>query len=216
MRKKKYMRREISILSFVLVSFLMALVVPGALYGQATATPEGITGFVHDTSHAVIPGATITVKNTATGVVTITHTSGTGVFSFPNLTVGTYNVTVSKQGFKTVQRLNVRLLLGTTPNLDILLPVGSLTQTVTVSATSAPVLDTTSTATGTTEVSNDVVNLPVLIEYGNRTPLSFIQTMGGVAYSIGYLGYNPIIYGIGDGGDFAIETAYRQDGVFSS
>src|SRR5918993_625641 len=66
-------------------------------FAQSTAA---ITGVVVDADGAVVPGATVIVKNNATGETFNAVTSGQGAFTIPSMVTGTYTVTVSLEGFK--------------------------------------------------------------------------------------------------------------------
>ena len=90
---------------------LCATTAAWAQTGGSTAT---LTGSVVDSDGGVIPGATVEVKNNATGVVESVVTNAAGVFSVPGLNPGTYSVTVALSGFKTSVVSDVRLTGGTT------------------------------------------------------------------------------------------------------
>ena len=132
--------REIATAAFVLlIAFGTSFQL---LYGQGRGLPQGITGVVTDPSGAVVPDAKVVAQNVATGVETSGTSTSAGFFSFPGLLNGTYRVTVSAAGFKTVVRENITVLSGQTPNLEIQLSVGATAEQVTVTART-PVLDTT-------------------------------------------------------------------------
>lgn len=63
-----------------------------------------VMGSVHDPSGAVVPGAAVTISNTATGVTMSTRTDDKGLYAFPYVQPGTYNLTASAQGFQTVKK----------------------------------------------------------------------------------------------------------------
>jgi Carboxypeptidase regulatory-like domain len=121
----------------VLPLFVLALVVlglPTTLRAQVTAT---LTGTVEDQSGGVIPAAQVTLTNEATKFATVDTTNGAGLYAFPSLTPGTYDIRASAKGFKAKEVTGVVLNAGdvkTVPALD--LTVGAESQTVTVSATS--------------------------------------------------------------------------------
>jgi len=121
----------------VLPLFVLALVVlglPTTLRAQVTAT---LTGTVEDQSGGVIPAAQVTLTNEATKFATVDTTNGAGLYAFPSLTPGTYDIKASAKGFKAKEVTGVVLNAGdvkTVPALD--LTVGAESQTVTVSATS--------------------------------------------------------------------------------
>src|ERR1043165_9755838 len=78
--------------------FLVLLLCPLAASAQVRIT-GAISGIVLDQSDVVVPGATVQLKDDATGITQDTVTTGSGVFQFPNLNSGTYTVTVTLQGF---------------------------------------------------------------------------------------------------------------------
>src|SRR5512139_3751463 len=77
--------------------------------GGVTST---LSGIVFDSSGAVVPGASITVKNNATAAITPTVSGADGLFTIPALEPGTYTVSVALQGFKTAILGGVRLNAG--------------------------------------------------------------------------------------------------------
>src|SRR6266699_6722402 len=88
---------------WVIFSALMLLSIVGPAFAQLpTAT---ILGVVKDSSGAAVPGATLTVRNSATGLVrTVVSDASDGSYRFPVLPVGNYDVSVSRSGFKTDTR----------------------------------------------------------------------------------------------------------------
>src|SRR3954451_22349717 len=78
--------------------FVFVLSVSAAVFGQSNASAGGT---VADSSGALIPGVTITAKNTQTGVVTTAVSNESGAYQFPNLQTGTYTVTAELPGFRT-------------------------------------------------------------------------------------------------------------------
>src|SRR5689334_14008002 len=95
-------------LTFTIASVLcLSLLIPVAAFSQ---TANGtITGTVTDASGAVIPGVTLDVKNTDTGVVFQTISTETGTYFAPNLPVGPYSITASLPGFKVLNRTGLTL-----------------------------------------------------------------------------------------------------------
>src|SRR5438128_4713095 len=119
----------------ILVAFASMVVIPSALYAQAS-----IAGVVKDTSGAVLPG--VTVETSSTALIEKTRsvvTDGTGQYKIVDLRPGTYTVTFSLPGFSIVKREGLELTSFTaTVNAD--LRVGELSETITVSGQS-PVVD---------------------------------------------------------------------------
>src|SRR5579863_4326664 len=88
-------------LSTLIVVFLLAA--SGAMLSAQTATGT-ITGTVTDASSAVVPSASVTVTNKATGIARTLTANAEGLFSAPALTAGDYEVRVEMQGFRTEVR----------------------------------------------------------------------------------------------------------------
>src|ERR1700722_10417103 len=130
----------------------------GATLAWGQSVTGTIRGTVTDASGAVVSGAEITVRGQATGVANTVKSSATGSYDVELLPVGTYRVTVSLAGFKTLQRDNVDVELGNITGLDLRLEIGDASQTVNVTA-AAPILKTTegqTTASVSTEAFADL------------------------------------------------------------
>ena len=131
-----------------------------------TAGEAAITGTVIDPLGGVVPNATVTAINDATGVQTARHTSSAGVYEISPLIVGTYTVTVSATGFALAKQedivLNENQIFGFNP----ILKVGN--QSETISVTSAPLaMDTTNAVLGGTIATEEFMALPILVA-GNQ------------------------------------------------
>ena len=85
---------------------LIAILITACFAQQPTAQ---ITGIITDASGAVIPEARIVAANINTGVEAVTQSTESGNYVFPNLPVGTYKISVQKQGFSTVERRDIAL-----------------------------------------------------------------------------------------------------------
>ena len=112
---------------------LLALLVATPAFAQGGGTAASLVGSVADPAGGVIPGATVEVKNNATGVTERLVTNSSGVFSVPSLNPGTYTVSVSLSGFKTHVLNDVRIIAATANEVKVTLQLGSLTETVEVS-----------------------------------------------------------------------------------
>jgi hypothetical protein len=114
--------------------------------GLAVAQEASIVGRVTDNSGGVLPGVTVTATSPALQVQTITVvTDERGEYRITPLPIGTYEVLYSLPGFHSIKREGLRLTVGFVLTMDMVLEVGSVTETVTVSGAS-PVVDVTSTA----------------------------------------------------------------------
>src|ERR1700722_16830162 len=133
--------------SLAMVFFFLTLAFSG---GRAFAqTPNGsLSGDVTDASGALVPRATVHLRNENTGVENQFTTTSAGHYVFSNLIPGSYQVTVSQSAFKTEVRTGVVISLGSTTGLNISLAPGATSETVTVNA-DALKIETESTEVGT-------------------------------------------------------------------
>lgn len=153
------------------IAFLVAAV--GLAWGQgATGT---LTGTVLDAAGSVVPGASVTVLNTETGVESKTTTTDAGAFTLPYLPVGNYTIRVSTAGFKTAELTNVALRVAQTQNVNINLEVGQLTESVTVSDT-PPLLESGTAEIGRYITTEEFKSWPIFIDDGQRQLQTFIFT----------------------------------------
>ena len=140
-----------------------------------------ITGAVADPAGAVIPGATIEAKNTATGAVHQAGTSATGNYTLSELPVGAYQLSVAVPGFKQFVRTGITVLAAQVLRIDINLEVGNITETVTVNA-DAPLLKTESGELSHNVSADRLNELPVLgFTTAVRDPFAVMKLMPGTA-----------------------------------
>src|SRR5215831_15862004 len=150
------------------------------LAGFAVAQDRGtIRGVVTDPSAAAVPDATVTVKNINTGLKQTAKTGSDGVYSVLYLPSGQYTVTTEKQGFKKSEVSGVEVHVATVANIDVVLTVGGLDQSVEVNA-SAPLLDLQGTNLGKVLPKQAISDLPLFISGGIRANLAFVVLTPGV------------------------------------
>ncbi len=106
----------------------------------------GIRGAVRD-ANGVIPGATVIVTNEGTAVARDTVTNEVGEYSFPALVPATYTVRTSLPGYKTFERRGIRITTQQFVTLDLLLEVGAVEESITVTA-DAPLVETANASVG--------------------------------------------------------------------
>jgi Carboxypeptidase regulatory-like domain/TonB dependent receptor/TonB-dependent Receptor Plug Domain len=146
----------VSVAIFVVLCFsLMAGVV-----AHAQVTGATLTGTVTDPSGAVVTGAQVTAKNSATGETRQVTSDSAGLFNMPNLTPGSYDVRVSATGFASSAQSGLTLAVGQTQQLNFALKVGDTTTTVQVTE-AAPQIDLTSSALSGQVESETVRELPL-------------------------------------------------------
>src|SRR6202171_5788211 len=129
--------------------------------GLVLAQTSGeITGEVHDQSGAAAPNAAVTVTNTGTNASRSTTTNDAGIYSFPSLVPGSYQVRVALQGFQPVVRTGIELQVQQTARVDFTLTVGQSTQAVEVSGP-AQLLTTENATVGTVIGQKSIEDLPL-------------------------------------------------------
>jgi hypothetical protein len=121
-----------------------------------------MVGNVHDSTGAMLPGATVVIMHEATKLTREATTDPSGAYTFTAVPTGTYTVTVTLQGFRTFTRPGVPVTLNTIARVDAALPVGDLAETVTVIGES-PLLQTDRAEVRAELKSRDLRDLPVPI-----------------------------------------------------
>lgn len=119
-----------------------------------------VLGTVRDSGGAVAAKATVQLKNLATGITLSTVTDDNGDYQFVNVKIGAYNVSAALQGFATVVAENIAVAVNARQRVDLVLQVGAISETVTVSTT-AEILETESSVRGQVIQGKQVVSLPL-------------------------------------------------------
>jgi outer membrane receptor protein involved in Fe transport len=121
------------------LAIVLAIAGTRSTLGQNANSGE-IKGTITDSSNAVISGATVTILNIATGVVTTTTTNNDGIYDVPSLETGEYKITFAKTGFRDAVHNGITLHVGTIA-VDAALQVGAASQEIVVTS-DAPLLQT--------------------------------------------------------------------------
>lgn len=137
-----------------------AAIVGPRVQAQVGTASAALNGTVTDKSGAVIPGATVTLRETHTGFEQVTRSNATGNYSLVNISPGSYEVVVTMQGFATSRSPEFRLAVNETSTIDFTLQVGSASTTITVAA-NAVHLETSTAELGTVIGSTEVNALPL-------------------------------------------------------
>jgi hypothetical protein len=149
------------------LAMVLALAVAG--YGQVVNAT--LSGSVTDPTGAVIPEASVTATNVATGISTKTTTNASGNYIFPSLPPGTYTVHFEKNGFKATVLTGIILQVDQKAALNAKLEVGAVSQQVSVTSR-VPLVNTTTGTLGTVIDAQKTVELPLnLREYGSLATL---------------------------------------------
>jgi len=142
----------------VAFGFLPATATAQVLYGS-------VTGNITDGSGAAVPGASVTIKDEATGLTLSAVTDASGVYTIRNVTGGTYTLRASLQGFKEYVQTGIPISAGSAVRINGKLEIGALSESVTVT-TEAALLKTDKQDVSTELKPADVTNLP-LNQYRN-------------------------------------------------
>ena len=127
---------------------------------EAQGTIGSILGTVTDSSGSVTPGATVTARNTGMGALQFTTSDTQGRYRIPVLPVGDYEVRTELTGFQTVVHTGIRLSAGADVVVDFRLPIGQISELLTVTA-EVPLVNTTSSSLGTVVDPTQIRELPL-------------------------------------------------------
>jgi len=199
------MRRAITGLSTVLLVCAMFNVLAWA---QVTAQ---ISGTVRDQSGAVLPGVEISATQTDTGIVRKVVTNETGFYVLSNLALGPYRLEATLPGFRGFVQSDILLQVGSTPVINPVLEVGSVTEQVEVQ-TGAALVETRSSGVGQVIESSRVLDLPL----NGRNVTDLIALAGGAVVGRGSDINGRNLDGaarINIGGQMIYGVEYRLDGA---
>src|SRR5215472_9229288 len=149
-----------------------AMVMPSAVYAQFGQATGAIIGKVVDEQGGVLPGVSVIVKGP--GAPVTVYTDARGEFRVTNIDAGVYTLTVSLQGFSTVNRENVVVQIGRNTELSIPMKLSAVAATVTVTG-EAPILETKRVGTGAQVSQQELSSIPTA-----RDPWVVLQSVPGV------------------------------------
>jgi hypothetical protein len=188
-----FIHRRMRFSAAAILVLLVALLSSLPMHAQSGA--GGITGTITDTTGAIIPNATVTALNVATGVSTSRTVSSSGLYSINPLLPGTYTVTVTDPGFSAFKQENVVVDALANVGLNVTLKAGSQSETITVSA-APPALDTTSATLGGTIENSVYAALPIIFAGSQQRDITqFSNLLPGAQFNPG--GRSSIIAGTG-------------------
>src|SRR6202790_1415894 len=143
----------------VRILFLLIVVFGGAFAAHAEVGGK-ITGVVKDQTGSVIPGATVVITNTATGIKQTTTVDQDGVFTFPVLSIGQYQLDVNVDGFQPYRKTGLVIDISSALVLDVTLQVKTQDQSIVVMEDASQV-ETTDTQLGQVLGSKKVTEIPL-------------------------------------------------------
>ena len=209
-------RQTLRALIALSTTLLILLAGPLSIPLMAQVSGATLSGVVGDASGAAVPGATVTIRNTATGISRVVKSNGEGFYSAPNLIPGTYEVSTSASGFSTQVQKNIILTVSAEQTFNPALAVGELSQTVIVSA-APPSVQTSSSAVSATVNGTTVRELP--LNGRDWTTLATLQpgvvsipnqATTGFSANKGNRGFGNQL---SDGGHRPNENTYRVNGM---
>jgi Carboxypeptidase regulatory-like domain len=144
-----------------LLVYVTAVLLMFSIAGFAqTVAVSQISGTVRDQSGALLPGVEVRVTQVETGAMRSALTNETGSYTIPNLSVGSYRLEASLQGFSTYVQTGIVLQVNSNPTIPIVLQVGQVSQTIEIEANAA-LVETHSNGVGQVIDQQRVVELPL-------------------------------------------------------
>ncbi len=187
------------------MSLVLTMMFPIAFFAQ-TGTTGQITGSVTDQNGAVIPNATLIVKELATGATKTVVSSNDGNYSLPNMAIGTYQISVQKEGFKSTSVSNVVVNVSNVTRQNIVLETGSISEVVNVTADAIQV-ETQTGALGEVVTGEQVRELPL----NGRSFVQLTQLQPGVSAANNLDSKSKGLFG---GVDFSVNGNSAQSNLF--
>src|SRR2546423_5104757 len=164
-----------SALRFLFLAFTFS---PAVLLAQDTAQ---ITGTVSDPSGAAVGNVQVTVTSVAQGMTRTANTNSSGEYFFPALPVGSYNMTVSAEGFKKYQASGIKLDVGQKARSDVQMQVGAVQEAVNVEGTNVAQVETQSSDLAGTVTGKQITQL----ELNGRNFTQLVTLVPGVSNQTG-------------------------------
>jgi hypothetical protein len=178
-RPARYHRPLSHFFKAVTLLFVLSL---AAVATQAQSTQGSILGTVKDSSGALVPGATITLTSTDTGIVRTTRSSSSGDYQFLDVVPASYDLEATATGFESWKISRAQLAARQQLRIDPALTVGAVQQTVQISGDNASAIETETASINAVYSSEDAINLPTNSRAGSAgtSGLSLIGTLPGV------------------------------------
>ncbi|MGI8467491.1 MAG: carboxypeptidase regulatory-like domain-containing protein [Pyrinomonadaceae bacterium] len=188
---------------------LAALVFAGAIFAQAQVSTADLVGTILDQTGAVVAGATVTAKNSSTGISRAVTANESGEFQILGLPPGDYEITAEARTFKTTVISPVKLTVGQRAELPVKLEIGTESVVVNVDGGNVELVETSRTAVSNTIDQRRIENLPI----NERSATGFALTISTVGRDNGRpIGPAPTS-GLNIGGQRGRSTQVNVDGA---
>jgi hypothetical protein len=160
----------------VFLAVVVLLALAGSAGAQSQAANGTIEGTVTDASGGLLPGVTVTVRNTDTGTTRVVVTDANGLYRAPLLPLGTYTVSAELSGFKKYEQTAIPITAGSAAVINVKMEVGGISEVVSVQAEST-VVDLGKVDVGRNLNEREIHNLPLV----SRNPYNFALLQPGVS-----------------------------------
>jgi len=196
--------RESSVLGAIFCLLALLLMLPFAAHAQQYS--GSITGTVTDPSGAAVAGATVTATNSGTNATYTATTTDLGAFTFPQMTVGAYEVRIKHASFKEFVAKGVEVHTSTAAEVNAKLELGATTELVTVEATDVQV-QTVSAQVGEVVEGQQVRELPL----AGENFMELVTLSPGVSTANSFDGFDK---GLKGGSDFSVNGNPYNNNLF--
>jgi hypothetical protein len=195
-------------LVYAVVGVLLSLLTVAPVFGQGAVSE--VNGTVVDASQAVLPGVVVTLTEETTGLIRTIVSNDTGRFVLPAIMPGRYTIKAELAGFQTQNRTGVVVNVGQAITISLTLPVGTLTDQVTVTA-EAPLVEVTKSEVGTNITSQNIEALPT----AGRQQYALLQLVPGLTPTLAAGSFEGAQFSAGgqstSNNMFMVDGAYNND-----
>ncbi len=193
----------------ILTAALLVFVSFSSVWAQSQVSSADLSGTVVDPNGAAVPGASVTAKNSATGLTRTVTADDSGVYKFIGLPPSDYEISAEASSFKKTVVSPVKLTVGQNAELQVKLEVGTPDVIVTVSGDSVELIETSKTSVSNTIDQQRIENLPI----NERSATGFALTLSTVGRDNGRpIGPAPTS-GLNIGGQRGRSTQVNVDGA---
>jgi hypothetical protein len=168
--------------TFILILSVVAFAFPSA--GRPQSMNGTVSGTVTDQTGAVIPNAPVVLTSVGTGAQAKFTTNRDGIYSFPNVLPGIYDIAVSALGFREYVQRGISVRIGDAVRVDVKLELGASLQTIQVSANASP-LNYGSPVLKEEITPDTILELPLIVAGGPRAVGAYITLIPGVTSASG-------------------------------